>query len=66
MDLNGSDAQAAFLWFLEHERERHIRDIEAIDRDIEGLKKLGVRFPDTPLDSFIRVPGVEYETNKEP
>ena len=61
-ELNGASAQSAMLWFLKHERMRHYQDIEAIERDIEGLLALKVQPPDLPpIDAFIKVPGVQYD-----
>jgi hypothetical protein len=57
-ELNGASATSAMLWFLRHERLRHYQDIEAIERDIEGLLAMKVKLPDhPPLDTFITIPG---------
>jgi len=65
-ELNGSDAKSAALWFFLHEYERHQKDCEAIKKDIDALILQGVKLPDwPPLDTFITVPGVDYDTGKQ-
>lgn len=65
-ELNGAGARQAMLWFLRRERLRHYQDIEAIERDIEGLLKMGITMPDHPsIGTFVTVPGVKYETTEK-
>jgi len=61
-ELNGATILDAMLWFSMHERERHLKDIAVIQRDIDALLKAGAKLPESPpIDAFVTVPGVDYE-----
>lgn len=47
---------SAMLWWLKHERLRHLKDIESINRDIGRLEVLGVTCDESDIGEFIEVP----------
>lgn len=44
------DQALMFIWV--HERRRHLKDIEAIDRDLKKLADRGVRIPEFKPEEF--------------
>lgn len=53
--LDSLSAKRAFAFYVFRERQRHMDDINQIDRDLETLKNHGVYPPDLPLDRWIEV-----------
>lgn len=53
----------SMAWLLVHEKRRHCRDIEIIDRDLRQLcKTYNFTLEDLPhIDEFIEVDGVTYD-----
>ena len=47
---------SAMLWWLKHERLRHLNDIKDIDKDIARLESAGVTCDESNLGEFIEVP----------
>jgi hypothetical protein len=52
----------AMLWWLKHERLRHLKDIIQIKKDIIRLEKLGITCDESNLDEFIEVPTIHKKT----
>jgi hypothetical protein len=47
----------AMAWWLQHEKVRHLKDIQGIERDLDRLRAMGVSVPDEKsVDIWVEIP----------